>query len=126
MVLYERSDCASGINWGTPVYCADKLLNGDSVIINSLLNEQTSYYLMIDGFSGQNCNFDIVLENKDTSGCVILNNPELSELGHIQIYPNPAEDRLYVHIQLNSYDEAYLNLYNVNGQLIQSLSLIHI
>jgi N-acetyl-anhydromuramyl-L-alanine amidase AmpD len=58
-VLYDAASCQSGAGWGTPLYCADKLVNGDVVDVAPYLTPNTSYYIMIDGFTGQNCNFDI-------------------------------------------------------------------
>ena len=58
-VLYERSSCAIGSGWPAPVYCADKLTSGDSVDVASILSPNQSYYIMIDGFTGQHCNFDL-------------------------------------------------------------------
>ncbi|MCP4438884.1 MAG: T9SS type A sorting domain-containing protein [Aureispira sp.] len=61
-VLYESSACRNGSSWGAPVYCADKLRNGDNVDILGYLNVNTTYYMMVDGFAGQHCNFDVTLE----------------------------------------------------------------
>lgn len=117
-VLYELSTCQQGINWGNPIYCADKLLTGDSVIINSLLKENTTYYLMIDGFSGQNCNFDITLENSDTSGCTLLNSQPYAIEPNIQVYPNPTFGDIFVQYE-QSYNEFFnYKLYDIRGKLL--------
>ena len=117
-VLYELSTCQQGINWGNPIYCADKLLTGDSVIINSLLKENTTYYLMIDGFSGQNCNFDITLENSDTSGCTLLNSQPYAIEPNIQVYPNPTFGDIFVQYE-PSYNEFFnFKLYDIRGKLL--------
>ena len=69
-VLYEANSCLTGSGWGTPVYCADKLLNGASVNVASLLNPSQTYYIMLDGFAGQRCNFDLILTG-DIDGCIL-------------------------------------------------------
>ena len=58
-VLYEVDACGMGATWPAPVYCADKLTSGSSVDVASILKPSQSYYLMIDGFTGQHCNFDL-------------------------------------------------------------------
>ncbi len=68
-VLYQANQCAVGTQWGQPLYCADKLLTGDSIDIRGLLQPNTSYYIMIDGFTGQNCNFDIKLDLTGGNNC---------------------------------------------------------
>lgn len=73
-VLYESNNCFSGNNWPTPIYCADKLTSGDSVDVANLLQPNQSYYIMIDGFTGQHCNFDLrfdVTTMGDPNSCVL-------------------------------------------------------
>lgn len=67
-VLYDGLSCFSGSTWPQPLYCRDKVLNGDSVDVRSYLQPNTSYFIMIDGFTGQNCNFDIQLQSITNSG----------------------------------------------------------
>jgi len=72
LVLYEAASCQGAGGWPQPVYCADKLLSGDSVDVQSILQPSTSYYVMIDGFTGQNCNFDLqfdVQTNGNPNSC---------------------------------------------------------
>jgi hypothetical protein len=61
-VLYEADACQNGSGWGTSLYCADKLTSGNSVNIAPYLQANKSYYIMIDGFTGQHCNFDLRME----------------------------------------------------------------
>ncbi len=118
-VLYEVTSCQNGQSWGSPIYCADKLLNGDSVVINNLLTENTTYYLMLDGFSGQNCNFDLQLENKDTTGCLLLS----EEVVHVnykqlRIYPNPTAQFLNIHMEGIGSQRTEIDIFDVSGRKV--------
>lgn len=89
-VLYEVDNCQSGAAWPVPVYCADKLVSGSSVDIKDILKPSQNYYLMIDGFTGQHCNFDIrfsVTTNGDPNSC-FLPLDLLSFSGHKQAETN--------------------------------------
>ena len=71
-VLYEANSCRVGAGWGTPLYCADKLTNGSAVDVAPYILPNRSYYIMIDGFAGQHCNFDLDMEavgGSNPSGC---------------------------------------------------------
>lgn len=73
-VLYETNNCATGAAWGSPIYCADKLNSGDSINVANLLQPNQNYYIMIDGFTGQHCNFDLrfdVVTNGDPNTCLL-------------------------------------------------------
>lgn len=64
-VLFETSSCLSGTAWnGSSVlkYCADKLTGGASVNISPYITLGKTYYIMIDGFTGQHCNADLKFE----------------------------------------------------------------
>src|SRR5690606_34936104 len=66
--------CQSGAGWGTPLYCADKLTNGSSVDVAPYIQPNRSYYIMIDGFAGQHCNFDLNMEavgGSNPLGCTL-------------------------------------------------------
>ena len=113
------TSCQNGQSWGSPIYCADKLLNGDSVVINNLLTENTTYYLMLDGFSGQNCNFDLQLENKDTTGCLLLS----EEVVHVnykqlRIYPNPTAQFLNIHMEGIGSQRTEIDIFDVSGRKV--------
>jgi hypothetical protein len=73
-VLYEVDNCQSGATWPAPIYCADKLVNGSSVDIKNILKPSQNYYLMVDGFAGQNCNLDLrfsVTTNGNPNSCFL-------------------------------------------------------
>lgn len=72
LVLYEFDACQSGAAWGTALYCADKLINGSSVDIAPYVSANKNYFLMIDGFAGQHCNFDLRMESLGGTGIPCL------------------------------------------------------
>ena len=100
-ILYEQSSCQQGSQWGAPIYCADKLINGDSVVITQLLQPSTTYYLLIDGFAGQHCNFDITLTNSGMQDCIVLPTQE-NELSihRLNVFPIPSRD--FLHFELTN------------------------
>lgn len=107
-VLYEAASCGNGSTWGQPIYCADKLTNGDNVDILGYLNESSTYYMMIDGFAGQHCNFDIQMEAVtvgDPNDCVF-------PLDLLSFKGKPDNN----HVDLN-WETA--NEYNVAGFILQ-------
>jgi spore germination protein YaaH len=123
-VLYETGSCPSGGLWGQPLYCADKLTNGDSVVITSLLQPSTSYYIMLDGFSGQHCNFDLRLENKDSSNCSIITDIVQQQLSvsYFKAFPNPTTGFLNFEYINAPQGNASIKITDVSGRLIQQIS----
>ncbi|MCB9232969.1 MAG: T9SS type A sorting domain-containing protein [Bacteroidia bacterium] len=69
-MLYEAAGCQTGGGWGAPIYCADKLLDSVPVNVAGLLSPSMDYYILIDGFAGQHCNFDLTLTG-DIEGCIL-------------------------------------------------------
>lgn len=69
-MLYQSPTCQTGAGWGSPLYCADKLLDGVPVNIAGLLSPSSTYYILIDGFAGQHCNLDLILTG-DMNGCIL-------------------------------------------------------
>ncbi len=118
-VLYELSSCQTASGWGSPIYCADKLLSGDSVLIASLLKPNTSYYIMIDGFAGQHCNFDIQVVNSDTSSCLITPSHQAHAPNYrLQVYPNPARNWIHFQMRINSTNVYQLQVFDLRGSEI--------
>lgn len=70
IAIYQVSTCQNGASWGSPVYCADKMLASAPVNIAPLLQPSQTYYVMIDGFAGQHCNLDLLLTG-DLNGCIL-------------------------------------------------------
>ena len=70
IAIYAAPTCQTGAGWGSPIYCADKLLQGVPVNIAGLLAPSTTYYILIDGFAGQHCNLDLILLG-DIDGCIL-------------------------------------------------------
>ena len=70
IAIYEVASCQNGAAWGNPVYCSDKMLQSAPVNIASILQPSQTYYVMIDGFAGQNCNLDLILSGNIT-GCIL-------------------------------------------------------
>lgn len=123
-VLYEINACQNGSSWGSPIYCADKLFSGDSVIITSLLQPSTTYYMMIDGFTGQHCNFDIMLENKDSTACFFTGiNATVLNKGWFRAYPNPTTSVLNLEYHQAEQGKAILQIMDVTGRLLQQEEL---
>jgi spore germination protein YaaH len=123
-VLYEVSSCQNGSTWGSPIYCADKLVSGDSVIITSLLQPSTTYYIMIDGFSGQHCNFDIQLENKDSTACIFTGiRPNSVTVEEFRAYPNPTSNFLNLEYHQAPQGAALLNIIDITGRIVQQEQL---
>ena len=120
-VLYEVSSCQSGALWGQPLYCADKLLSGDSVVITSLLQPSTSYYILLDGFSGQHCNFDLRLENKDSTNCSIITGVKQQQVNasYFKVYPNPSSSHLNIEYFNAPQGKTNIKIMDVSGRLIQ-------
>lgn len=69
-MLYQSPTCQVGSGWGSPIYCADKLLDGVPVNIAGLLAPSSTYYIVVDGFAGQHCNLDLILTG-DINGCIL-------------------------------------------------------
>lgn len=70
IAIYASPTCQTGGGWGSPIYCADKLLQGVPVNIAGLLAPSNTYYILIDGFAGQHCNLDLMLIG-DIDGCIL-------------------------------------------------------
>ena len=73
-LLYEASSCFVGNMWPSPVYCSDKVLDGSQIDVKNYIKPNTSYFVMIDGFTGQNCNFDLRLNMEmvqDSINCAL-------------------------------------------------------
>lgn len=62
-ILYKSNTCQTGANWNaTKVYCQDKLTQSSPPIdLASMVLPNSTYYILIDGFTGQHCNLDINL-----------------------------------------------------------------
>lgn len=60
-ILYKTASCQTGANWNaTKVYCQDKLTQASPPIeLTSMVLPNSTYYILIDGFTGQHCNLDI-------------------------------------------------------------------
>ena len=129
-VLYEVSTCQNGLTWGNPIYCADKLINGDSVLLAQLIQPNTTYYILIDGFAGQHCNFDLQVVNNDPNGCLITKQDALNTTeNQLQVFPNPAQNwirfrmdaGLNSHYQLQIFDSRGRAIMTKNGHLNEGL-----
>ncbi len=70
LAIYQVPTCQTGAGWGTPVYCADKMLASVPVNIAPLLMPSQTYYVMVDGFAGQHCNLDLILTG-NINGCIL-------------------------------------------------------
>ncbi|MCP4439585.1 MAG: T9SS type A sorting domain-containing protein [Aureispira sp.] len=120
-VLYEVGACQNGVSWGNPIYCADKLTNGDSVVITSLLQPSTTYYIMIDGFTGQHCNFDIWMENQDSNSCIITDiEPAVEQEMGLKVYPNPVSRELNLELAGHAQSSYRLSLFDLTGKQVWS------
>ncbi len=74
----------------------------------------TGYLYVADGPAGFDIyNFDLLSENKE--------NPVADEIG-LQVWPNPAKDRISVSIKLTSPGNLRVELLNANGRRIKSLN----
>lgn|GEM_PF-3466243 len=71
LALFEFNACQTGAAWGSPVYCNDFVQSGDLLDISGYLNPNTHYYIMVDGFAGQHCNFDLELVQTTSGGSPI-------------------------------------------------------
>ena len=61
-IIKNTSSNVFSINQTTPNHGMDSVIpNGDNVDILGYLNTNTTYYMMVDGFAGQHCNFDVQL-----------------------------------------------------------------
>lgn len=63
--LFETNSCLTGTGWNNSSvlkFCQDKLIGGASVNISSYITLGKTYYIMIDGFTGQHCNADLKFE----------------------------------------------------------------
>jgi len=64
-VLFETTSCLSGTAWNNSSvlkYCRDKLTGGANVDISPYITLGKTYYIMIDGFTGQHCNADLFFQ----------------------------------------------------------------
>ena len=122
-VLYEVNNCQNGSSWGNPIYCADKLLSGDSVVITSLLQQNTTYYIMIDGFAAQHCNFDIRMENKDQTGCTVITQTKPTEIitNLFRSYPNPVSNIINFEYDNPEDCDYNLRIYDITGRTIYEM-----
>jgi hypothetical protein len=120
-VLYEHTSCQTAAAWGTPLFCADKLLNGDTVNIAPYLLPGRSYYIMMDGFAGQHCNFDLKMEAVGTNpnGCIVSGIDNLVEpVLELRVYPNPATNSINFEM-LNEFESPLeLFFYDMTGKEI--------
>ena len=83
---------------------------------------------MIDGFSGQHCNFDLIMENKDSTDCIITSaNPKtVAYEGKFSAYPNPTMDFLNFEYLQAPQGKTLLSVFDVAGrELIQKQLIIN-
>ena len=66
-----------------------------------------------------NANFSDLIALKGTSS--FLDNASFDTINEIKIYPNPVTDK--VTVQLQSYDNTKTTIYDLNGRLIQQISI---
>ena len=122
VVIYETQNCAIGSQWGTPVYCADLLTNNSSKNIKPYLLANKNYYMLLDGFSAQHFNADIMLKGYYATTACSTASIATTAQNTYTVYPNPSNGTVNFDFQGAVRNATFL-LYDITGKLLKSIEI---
>lgn len=62
-VFAPVTECPATGSWGSPLACTGRIFSTDYTLNLPALSSSTTYYLVVDGWAGDECNFSVTLNN---------------------------------------------------------------
>jgi len=111
--VYSTIDCQNFVQYSN---CVSVGLPTNFLVTASNLTLGNTYYILIDGFAGDICDYVILLESGISNNETIL-----STNIPIELYPNPFSDKAILHYEIMQPSNVLIEIFNLYGDKIQTI-----